>query len=371
MEKIRQFLETLAIGLAGGLIFKLLHIPLPWTLGPLTAAALAGIRFKRKIFWPVQVRDAAIVILGYAMGRTFTVETGQRILSYLPLLIIISIFSLLLCVLGGFITRRYTGVSLPTALFGSMPAGLSQTAVIIEDLADADLGVIALMHTVRVIAVVFIVPFLALHGLAGQANTAPAAAAQGNGPPDIYTIAAFFTVILVCVSFGKHMKVPAGVIIIPIISTAVLTLLGLSGPSLPSGLVAVAQVFVGIRIAMSVNIGSLADWKRITAFSLLHVMGLLSVLSLVDYLVTRATPLSFLTIFIGTAPGGMTEMGLTAMMVNADLPTVISFQLFRLLFVYLISMPAMRWWFRRKSVQATEGLTNKELAAAINKETKD
>jgi len=47
----------------------------------------------------------------------------------------------------------------------------------------------------------------------------------------------------------------------------------------------------------------------------------------------RIAPITFLTAFISTALGGMTEMGLTAMMVHADLSTVIAFQLFRLLFV--------------------------------------
>jgi uncharacterized membrane protein AbrB (regulator of aidB expression) len=55
-----------------------------------------------------------------------------------------------------------------------------------------------------------------------------------------------------------------------------------------------------------------------------------------------------LTAFIGTAPGGMAEMGITAMMVNADLSTVVAFQLSRLLFVLVIVFPLMSWLFRRK-----------------------
>lgn len=86
MEKIQLLFKALVIGIAGGLIFNGLHIPLPWTLGPLTAIAMAQVHCKMKLVWPVQIRDAAIVLLGYVMGRTFTIETGQRILSYLPLL---------------------------------------------------------------------------------------------------------------------------------------------------------------------------------------------------------------------------------------------------------------------------------------------
>jgi hypothetical protein len=40
-------------------------------------------------------------------------------------------------------------------------------------------------------------------------------------------------------------------------------------------------------------------------------------------------------------------MGLTAMMVHADLSLVIAFQLFRLLFVLLIAVPLIRWWLCR------------------------
>jgi uncharacterized protein len=72
----------------------------------------------------------------------------------------------------------------------------------------------------------------------------------------------------------------------------------------------------------------------------------------IAYIFTRLTSITLVTAFLSMAPGGISEMGLTATIVNANLSTVVSYQLFRLLFVLLVGVPAIRWWLAKTNSPA-------------------
>lgn len=342
----KKYFIAFFIGSFGGWVFSLVHMPIPWTLGPLVSVSVIKLGFKREIYWSTQMRDLAMVVLGYVMGRAFTPETGQHILALLPVLLVSTLITVSLSALGGYFTSWFAGVSLSTSILGSMPGGLSQMSTISETIENADVPTITLMQTIRILAVVFSVPFLSLHGFAQQVD-AVATSVDKMGVSEFSTLGIFMGVISILVYLAKYVKIPGRYIISPIVATAVLTLSGMNAPALPQSIVRIAQVCVGIRMGMSVDITSLANWKKITISSVLSIFGVLILLMGLDYFFTRIATITFLTAFIGTAPGGMTEMGLTAMMVHADLSTVVAFQLFRLLFVLLVAIPVASWWFSR------------------------
>jgi uncharacterized protein len=319
------------------------NLPLPWTLGPLVFIGIAQVGLKQEIVWPVRIRDVSLAVLGYAMGRAFTPDTGLRILALLPSLVVVTLISVALCLIGGVIFRRYTSLSLTTVLFGSMPGGLTQMAAFCEDMEGADTASITLMQTVRVITVVFIVPFLALHGIADEVNSVKSSVVT-LGWEDIPTLILSTGIITLAIYLSKYVKIPGKFILPPIIATAVMSLLGISLPALPPSIISIAQVCVGIRMGMSFDVDSLVNWKKTVIASFFSVLGVIILLFGVNLILVKVSSTSLLTAFIATAPGGMAEMGLTAMMVNADLPTVVAFQLFRLLFVYIIAIPVVTWW---------------------------
>lgn len=344
---MKRFLIALAIGSSGGWIFSLVHVPLPWTLGPLVAVVVMKIGFNYSITWPAQIRNIAMVILGYAMGRSFTPETGHHILSLLPYLMIASLITVLFSIMGGAMTSRFTGVNLTSSLLGCIPGGLSQMATLCEEIVDADISAITLMQTVRILGVVFVVPFIALHGI--SRNVAVRSAVVPTlGLREGLQLAIFAGIIAILIYLSRYIKITGRYILPPIIATAVLVLMGMNAPELPPMSIKIAQVLVGIHMGTGVNITNLSNWKKVSFFSLLSTLGLLLILSGMDYLFAKITSVSFLTAFIATAPGGMTEMGLTAMAVQADLSTVISFQLFRLLFILIVAIPVLSGWLAHR-----------------------
>jgi hypothetical protein len=345
---VLNYIIIFAASSFGGWLFSLIHFPLPWTLGPLATVMIIKVGFKQPVYWSMKIRNIAMIVLGYIMGRPFTPQTGHHILSQLPSMTIMTVISIALCLLGGYIAGKYFNLHLSTSLLGSMPGGLAQMSIVCEDVEGSDAAVVTLLQTVRVITTVFFVPFLVMHGLADHVDPVSRGSAQ-FGVDNIPTLALFGTCIIGLVYLAKYIRVPTPYLIAPVIGTAALVLSGIEAPALPYVVIALAQVCVGIRMGMAVEVSSLANVRKLLTINFISVIVVILALLGIDYVLSRISSISLVTAFISTAPGGITEMGLTALMVHADLSTVIAFQLFRLMFVLLIAIPVIRWWLCRRN----------------------
>ncbi|MCZ8520734.1 AbrB family transcriptional regulator [Paenibacillus mucilaginosus] len=76
-----------------------------------------------------------------------------------------------------------------------------------------------------------------------------------------------------------------------------------------------------------------------------------------------AAPDDYATAFLSTSPGGMTEMGVTASLIGADVTLVVAFQMFRILFILFAVPYLLRWGFRRAAARSPEAEGSPERAA--------
>ncbi|GMB01501.1 hypothetical protein PIPA1_43000 [Pelosinus sp. IPA-1] len=283
------------------------------------------------------------------MGSPFTIQVGQQILGQLPGMLMATFATMTISLLVGWFTSRRTGVGMINGLIGSVPGGLSQMAVICEEIDGADVAVVTLMQITRVLTVVFIVPMLAIYGLSNNSTPIPLFAA---GAPLNYV--AFLPFAVVCVlspQLAKLLKVPTPYLMGPTLGTISLIIGGYDAPHLPQYLTALAQIAIGIRMGADITFDGLKNWKSIVLYTFGGVLLVITMSLGVDYALTKFYSISFLTAFISTAPGGITEMGLTAMTVHADVSLVVAYQLFRLLSMLILGIPVIRWWLMRKTVR--------------------
>lgn len=330
-----------------GYVLNLVHMPLPWTLGPLAVSAFWTLYIKTPVYWPRKLRNCGLVLLGYVMGSPFTPAVGQQMLGQLPIMLLATVMTVVLCLAMGYITGRYSGIGLANSLIGSLPGGLHQMSVICENTRETNASVVILMQTIRIIAVVIVVPFLTLHGLAEsvqQVSTGVHALTLDELP----RLALFGIVIFLLIKLQKRLRVPNPYLIAPLIGTAAFVLSGITAPVLPFFLIAGAQVFVGIRMGIDVASARADNWQKIVLCNAVSIVLVIIILLAASYLFSSVYPISPVTAFISVAPGGMSEMALTAMMVKADLPTVVSYQLFRLFFIILVCIPLVQWWLNRR-----------------------
>lgn len=343
-----QILQIFFIGCLGGAIFSFLHAPIPWTLGPLIATFIWKTYSGKQINWPDPIRNSGLIVLGYGMGSPFTVQIGHQIIDQLPGMLIATSATIFLSLYIGWMTSKRTGVSPTSAILGSMPGGLQQMALVSEEVPGADPSAVTLMQTTRLLTSVFFVPLVATYGLATTVDLAPIGSASffpANVPYE--TLAYYILVSIVAAQVAKLLKMPTPYLLGPILGAVCAVLLGFDTPRLPRYILALGQVVVGIRMGATISADSLSNWKSIVGHTITGVLLVIATLTVVDFSLASYYNMSFLTAFISTAPGGVTEMGITAMSVHADIAIVLAYHLFRLFSIMLVGIPLTKWWLMR------------------------
>lgn len=114
----------LAGGAAAGWLMRVLHLPLPWLIGPLLA--MAALRLAGAPAEPVPGgRQARQVVIGVAVGLYFTAASSPA----MPRAMLLTCCAtLMLGALTALILTRLGGVDLKTAYFCAMPAGAALCA---------------------------------------------------------------------------------------------------------------------------------------------------------------------------------------------------------------------------------------------------
>jgi membrane AbrB-like protein len=246
---------------------------------------------------------------------------------------------------------RRAGLNRPTGIIGSIPGGLTQMVVLGEEVADTDVTAVTFMQTVRMLAVVFIVPFLAVHGL----GSAPVGAATGNSGAAVsgatgllsVRIVASIAAVLAGTWAAVKLKLPTPYLMGPMLAAGLLAIGGVAVPQVPAPLLLVAQLCVGSHLGLTMKSTSLGNWKRLLPCCLLSSGGLVLFSLMLGFFLKMWHPIDLVTGFLGTAPGGMAEMGATAVAVHADLSVVAAYQMFRILFILFVVPPLLKWWLKR------------------------
>ncbi|MBM7681240.1 membrane AbrB-like protein [Pullulanibacillus pueri] len=349
-----QLLFTCVLAIIGGFIFKCLHLPIPWLLGPMIFVLL-GSKVSRtlKPYWPQKIRDSGMIIVGYMVGLSFTLETLKEIGKQLPSMVLFTLL-LLLCSCGiGFIVAKLSKIQFPTVMMGSIPGGLSQMITLAEELEGIDLTVVTFLQVSRLMMIIFFVPMLVfspLFGVAEQHTTASVAqtttASWGGLFPHIIVFAIVCTL---CALIGKKIKFPTAFLLGPMIATIILNLSGFSGPQLPTFIINVSQLMIGGYIGLMLKPNNLKLKFILLAF--LSGVVLITCSVGLSLLLAKMHAIAMVTSFLSLSPGGMDQMGIIAQEVHANLSFVICYQLFRTLFIFIAVPPLLKAIFKSRLLQ--------------------
>lgn len=349
-NKLLRFSITLITAFIGGIIFTLLHTPIPWLLGPM-AAVLVGARFEKiSYYWPVRIRDAGLIIVGYSIGLSFTKTALLQIIAKLPSMLLMTVLLICFCAGIAYVVSKLTGVDYPTVLTGSIPGGLSQMIIFAEEMKGIDITTVTFLQVARLMMIIFVVPFLILgplfhHSGSGVAADVVSKAVHSTGP--IFPNLLLLAIICVFSAFlARKLKFPTPNLLGPILGTAIAGISGLHGPVLPASVLDVSQFMIGAYIGLLLKPEKLENKAKI--ISLAFLSGLLMIAGAVGlgFLLIHFYHITPSTSLLSLAPGGMDQMAILAHEVNADLSMVTGFQLFRLFFIYFVVPPMLRLFFK-------------------------
>jgi membrane AbrB-like protein len=355
-KKAFRIIASLVTAVIGGIVFKLLHLPIPWLLGPMITVLIGSNTFKGHYEWPGQFRNAGMIIVGYTIGLSMTVTTLREMSYQLPSMLLMTMLLLLLCTGIAFIVSKLSETDYKTALMGSIPGGLTQVITLAEETEGVNLTVVTVTQVIRLMMIIICVPLLVLSPIFGQLKDTAAttsismASASWSGLfPSVFIFAA---VSIVCAIAGNKIKFPTAFLLGPAIGTAILQISGLQGPALPSMIIGIAQFMIGTYVGLMLKPDQLT--QKLRTISLAVGSGLLLMLGALglSILLTKLQHVSKSTGLLSLAPGGMDQMSIIAHEIHADLSIVAGYQLFRTFFIFFAVPPLLRMLFKIKPKRA-------------------
>ncbi|WP_161141303.1 AbrB family transcriptional regulator [Propylenella binzhouense] len=330
---ILRIVKTLAVAAVGGALFKELHIPLAWMLGALLFTGVGG-RLIGPLDVPRTMRDTVVPVLGVLLGSGFTPEVLGHLGRWPAGLAAVLVYVVVSAIFGVLYFRLVVKFDPLTAFFSAIPGGLSDLTLLGASLG-ADLGRLALIHSMRIIVVVTTIPF-GVRFLTGTSAVGPASA-TAHGPFTAWDLVALVLCAALGTFLGRKAGLPATPVLGPLLVSAAAHLAGLTAVVPPPWLVILAQIVLGGYIGSRLS-GMAGATVRA---ALLHglVWGVvLVVLAFAAALVTsRASAIAFPSMLLGIAPGGLPEMAVITLALNVDIAFVTVCHLTRIVAVYLIT----------------------------------
>ena len=149
---------AIAIGTAGGTLFALLKLPLPWMLGAMVFVTVASIS-GAPVRMPFMLRQCMVVFIGTMLGSQFTPELLERIDEWIVSVTGLLVFGITAMTLVLAYLKRFGRYDPVTAYFASAPGGLNDMTIIGRDMGGDD-RVIALTQASRILLVVLTIPVM-------------------------------------------------------------------------------------------------------------------------------------------------------------------------------------------------------------------
>ncbi|OIU70234.1 AbrB family transcriptional regulator [Rossellomorea aquimaris] len=350
---MRAIVTTFLIGLAGGGLFTLLHVPLSWMLGSMVSVFAFQKWTAIHLKWPPVLRDFGLVIVGYAIGRSFSMKTLIEIGTQLPSMLTMTLAVILISMILAYFTTKLTGINLPSTITGSIPGGLSQMVVLGEELKNIDLTVVTILQVVRLLSVIFVVPFLVFSPLLAGHAPSPAGGAGSAAALD-WGIVLFLVIAGLSAFAAKKIHLPTAAMLGPIMAVGGLVIAGLDVPAMPGVLIILAQLCLGIYFSFMLDFSSAKGLSKFVPLSVITSLCLLVSCVGLSFILSKWHDISFLTAFISLAPGGMAEMAIVGQSVNADLSIITGYHLFRILFILFIIPFFLKWLFNSQLFEAKQ-----------------
>lgn len=337
-----RVVATLLLALVAAGLCLLLHAPLPWMIGPLLAVSVASIAGAPTASHTT-LRNTGQAVIGMALGLYFTPHVVGLVAGIWWAILLAIVWALALGWLFALWLYRVNHRHMPhvpaqsmkaTAYFAGAIGGASEMTLMAERVG-ARTDLVAAAHSLRIMLVTVSVPFAmqwsGQHGLeinpssvkevhwGGLALLALGACAGG----------------LVLRATGRTNPWFMG----PMFVAMAFTLAGQQLSAVPQWMSNAAQLVIAISLGVRFSREFLHTAPRWIAMVTLGTLGMIVLCGAFAWLLAWGTGLHPATLALGTSPGGIAEMAITAKVLQLGVPVVTAFQVCRLVAVLMLVGP--------------------------------
>jgi membrane AbrB-like protein len=345
---ILRAVAALAIGAAAGWVCTRLRTPIPWMLGPLFSLAIlrvAGV----DVGVPTPVRYGGQWIIGTSLGLYFTPYVVRQVVGLWYLLAAGAVFAVAVGYLTALALARMAGLDRTTALFASVPGGAAEMAVLGERFG-ARVDRVAAAQSLRILIVVAIIPaaytLLGVHGADAYV--------QGTTTFD----ATGFVILMIATCCGGmvflRMHVPNAFVLGSLAVAIPLTALQIDLSAMPQLASNTGQCLLGCALGSRFQRDFLEGAHRFVSAVVVSVLLAMALSGVFGVGLAYAAGLHPATLVLGTAPGGIAEMCITAKVLQLGVPLVTAFHVSRVVVILLSTVPVFTRIQRRWNASKEE-----------------
>ena len=353
LQAVLRAALTLLLALAAALLCVTLRTPVPWMIGPLLATAVASVLGAPTRSWG-PLRNAGQWLIGTALGLYFTPQVTALVASLWWAIALSIVWALGLGWAFGLWLHRGHAARIggteaqqrATTYFAAAIGGASEMTLLAErEQGRADL--VAAAHSLRLLIVTLGVPFAfsftGIHG-ADVAFTS-ARIVQWPGLAALGAATAAGAWLMQRSGRGNPWFMGALLVAMGI------TMAGVQLSALPQWLTNAAQLVIGVSLGVRFRAEFLRTAPRWLGSVALGSVGMVLLCAGFALLLAWVTGLHWATMVLGTSPGGIAEMAITAKALQLGVPVVTAFQVCRLVAVLVMVEPLFNRLYGRRSVR--------------------
>jgi membrane AbrB-like protein len=339
-----QTAATLLLALAAALLCAWLRTPIPWMIGPLLATSFASLFGAPTRSWP-PLRNAGQWLIATSLGLYFTPQVTALVASLWWAIVLAIAWALALgCGFGRWLHARHAqriagapGAAWATTYFSGAIGGASEMTLLAErENGRSDL--VAAAHTVRLVIVTLVVPFaLQYSGLHGLDPTLPGARTVQAGGLALLLALTLLGAWLMSKT-GRANPWFMGALLV----SMGITMAGVEWSAMPREATNAAQLLIGVSLGVRFQREFLHAAPRWLLDVALGTVGMILLCAGFALLLSWGTHLHPATLVLGTSPGGIAEMAITAKVLQLGVPVVTAFQVCRLVAVLVLVAPLYR-----------------------------
>lgn len=344
-QRVVRVLGTLAAAWAGAWVCVRWGTPIPWMMGPLLVTAGAAMLGVPVASWN-PARNTGQWVIGTALGLYFTPTVGTLIVGLAGYIALGVTWA---CLMGWMLGRWLDHVQRDllstlspqarraTTFFAGAIGGASEMTLIAER-HGARTDLVASAHSLRVLMVTLTLPFAmqawGVHGLDSAASALRDVHLRG------LLILAGLTGIGVALMRRTGRANPwfMGALLV----TMGITLMDVRLSALPGWLTNAAQLVIGVSLGVRFSPAFIHTAPRWLGSVALATGVMMALCAAFGGLLAWGTGLHPATLILGTSPGGIAEMAITAKVLQLGVPVVTAFQVCRLVAVLVLAEPLFR-----------------------------
>lgn len=326
-------------------LFQKINFPASRLVGPIIAVAILQ-SFGLSFTVPQFLKMGFSIVFGIYLGLRFNKAAVSRLRASLVPAALISVLYIGITMLYGELLTAVSTMDQTTAFLAVIPGGVAEAGILAVSY-NANLAQVSSFQLVRFLSIVVIVPLFAKWVLLSQSKNKkspqPSEMIEDVDPIDYTDVpnARHWLWLFVIGSIGSFVfykaNFPAGLLIGATVTVSLTLIFSKKPFHKPSPeIYNLAQIGMGAVIGTSFTKESLSVVSTLVFPMILLTVLILTTSIVLGFLFAKLFKWKFMTGFMAVLPGGMSAMLVLADEFNADVVTITSLQLVRLLTAIMV-----------------------------------